>query len=118
MTQMDYALGMDARDNIPEDAWLALTNDWHAPVAHGELKREAALTALEARVRHLLRHGYERLMASLYLLDVPERRVREALAGRDQREAARELAALILDREIEKAESRRRYQEKREGGPS
>lgn len=74
------------------------------PAAYDELRDR-----LIARVEFMLRHDYERLLSSLYLLDVRERDLRAALEISGESAKAKTLAQLILDRETEKVESRKRY---------
>ncbi|MCH7959221.1 MAG: hypothetical protein IID08_03750 [Candidatus Hydrogenedentes bacterium] len=75
-----------------------------SPAAYDELRDR-----LIARVAFMLRHDYERLLSSLYLLDVCERDLRAALETSGDAEQAKALAQLILDRETEKVESRKKY---------
>jgi hypothetical protein len=53
--------------------------------------------------------GVEFLMHILYRLDVSESKVNKAFNSPDPSKIARELSCLILEREIQKAESRRKY---------
>ncbi len=64
---------------------------------------------MAARVLAMLRDRPQKLFSALYMLDVPERACREALAAGTLEEQARSLAELILLREAEKEASRRRY---------
>lgn len=65
--------------------------------------------AMAGRVLAMLRDRPQKLFSALYMLDVPERACREALAAGTLEEQARSLAELILLREAEKEASRRRY---------
>ena len=65
--------------------------------------------AMAGRVLAMLRDRPQKLFSALYMLDVPERACREALAAGTLEEQARTLAELILLREAEKEASRRRY---------
>lgn len=64
---------------------------------------------MAGRVLAMLRDRPQKLFNALYMLDVPERACREALAAGTLEEQARTLAELILLREAEKEASRRRY---------
>lgn len=64
---------------------------------------------LAERIYRLLRHDFEKLMTLMYLVDVPERVFGDALAGRTERDAARELARIVIERESEKAHTRHRH---------
>lgn len=68
---------------------------------------EAALLAFLTRlVEELLEHNLERLFWVFYRLDVSEEKVHAALALDAQEPAAPALAALILEREQQKAQVR------------
>lgn len=67
------------------------------------------LEVLTDRVSHLLAHRHQKLMASLYILDVSERRYNEAMSGKTHADRAAALARVILERETEKIASRRKY---------
>ena len=65
--------------------------------------------AMAGRVLAMLRDRPQKLFSAMYMLDVPERACREALAAGTLEEQAHTLAELILLREAEKEASRRRY---------
>lgn len=67
------------------------------------------LEELTGRVSHLLLHRHQKLMASLYILDISERRYRAAMEAETHAERAYALAQAILERETEKIASRRKY---------
>ena len=64
---------------------------------------------LSLHIGYLLRHNQERLMQALYRIDVPERKVKEAFKQQAIDDIASELAGLVLDRELQKAQTRARY---------
>lgn len=61
------------------------------------------------RITELLSHNMERLMHILYRVDVPEVQVQRVLRHLPPPEIAGALADLIIERQIEKAETRARY---------
>lgn len=68
---------------------------------------EATLRQLLARqVLYLLERDFERLLQSLYRIDVPEQRFKESLVSDDP---AGQIADLMLKRELMKVETRRWY---------
>lgn len=71
--------------------------------------REQFLVALTERVQYMIDNDYKKLLTALYLLDIAEARFRKAMALPKIEYAARALAELILDREIEKMRSREKY---------
>jgi len=64
---------------------------------------------LTEQVRVLLDKDFASLLNAIYRIDVDEDRVKEVLALRDPETLAPNLAQLILDRQLCKAETRRRY---------
>lgn len=75
------------------------------------LEEEALLLFLTELVEHLLEQNLERLFWVLYRLDVDEEKVHAALSLKAKEPAAPTLAALILAREKQKAQSRLDYQQ-------
>ncbi len=71
--------------------------------------RRNTLENIRKRVLELLINDRPHLMHSLYRLDINERLFNEAMALMDPEKIAQRIAELILDREIQKAESRRKY---------
>ena len=70
---------------------------------------ENILEALTSAVMYLLLHDMEKLLNILYRIDVNEPKVKAAFAQTNPKLIAPTLAQLILDRELQKAESRRKY---------
>ncbi len=92
----------------------ALTQTWNfAPAPSQSLTEAEIVDLLQRKVEFLLKHDYQRLLSSLYILDIAETKLAEANARKSTGETARRLAEAILEREIEKMESRKRY--RREG---
>ena len=76
---------------------------------------DALMTEEDARFLHLARllneailHDFDSVVRLLYRVDVPEKKVRAALAAAEA-DAGTVLARLLLEREKEKAASRARY---------
>jgi hypothetical protein len=61
---------------------------------------------LAEEIRMLIDGDFERLMNVLYRIDVGEDKVKTALSGNDP---AFEIAGLIIERELKKVETRRKY---------
>lgn len=70
---------------------------------------ESLLTDLTSVVMYLLLHDMEKLLNILYRIDVNEPKVKAAFAQNDPKMIAPVIARLILEREVQKAESRRKY---------
>ncbi|MBI5092250.1 MAG: hypothetical protein HZB26_07355 [Candidatus Hydrogenedentes bacterium] len=91
----------------------ALVQNWSivpvAPETEG-FGREALLEALKQRVLYLIQHDFNRLMTAMYILDVAEERFKAAMAtpgGLDN--AAKAVAEVILEREMQKVITRQKY---------
>ncbi|HCP93595.1 MAG TPA: hypothetical protein DIU05_06140 [Bacteroidetes bacterium] len=70
---------------------------------------ENVLEVLTSSVMYLLLHDMEKLLNILYRIDVNEPKVKAAFAQNNPKLIAPTIAQLILDRELQKAESRRKY---------
>ncbi len=66
---------------------------------------------LTALIVYLLLHKMELLLQVLYRVDVFERDTKSAFAQNDPKLIAPELAKLIIDRELKKAETRIKYKQ-------
>ena len=64
--------------------------------------------ALSQRISYMIDHDFEFLMQALYRIDVNELRVQKVFSG-DGDNPADELATLIIERELKKAETRMKY---------
>ncbi len=91
----------------------SLVRQWGIwPLGPSRLEREALIEELGRRVDFLLRHDLDRLMTSMYMLDVPEEKFAEAVQRPPHERPARILAEIILEREVEKMQTRQRYARK------
>lgn len=70
---------------------------------------ENVIEVLTSSVMYLLLHDMEKLLNILYRIDVNEPKVKAAFAQNNPKLIAPTIAQLILDRELQKAESRRKY---------
>jgi len=64
---------------------------------------------LIASIQELIRKDFNQLLNILYRLDVSENRLRQMLKENEQEDAATIVAALIIERQLEKIKSRREY---------
>jgi hypothetical protein len=69
-----------------------------------ELERQVA-----RMVQYLLRHNLNQLLHILYRIDVEERKVKQAMLAASEEEVAENIARLIVERELLKAQIRFRY---------
>lgn len=70
---------------------------------------EQLLRLVTIYVQELIDHDFERLLLVLYRLDVGEIKVKKALDINGAANAAQSIAQLIIDREKEKIETRKKY---------
>ncbi|MFA6261657.1 MAG: hypothetical protein WC760_09325 [Bacteroidia bacterium] len=71
--------------------------------------REALEQWLTERIIHFLLHDMEKLLHLLYRIDVQEKKVKEAFAQNNPKLIAPMLAKLIMDREEQKIETRKKF---------
>ncbi|MCB9231461.1 MAG: hypothetical protein H6581_07355 [Bacteroidia bacterium] len=72
-------------------------------------QREELIRFLIPRLKYFLEHEFEFLVNTMYRLDVSEAKFHQALAGKDTDQIAGQLAEIVLDREIQRMETRIRY---------
>ncbi len=93
-----------------QDIHQALVQQWGIwPVGENRIAWDALVEELGRRVEFLLKHDFERLMSCMYMVDVSEQRFSEAVKLPEEDRPARVIAELILEREVQKMESRKRY---------
>ena len=73
------------------------------------LSYEELVEQLTSAVMYLLLHDMEKLLNILYRIDVNEIKVKAAFAQNNPQLIAPSIAKLILERELQKAESRKLY---------
>jgi hypothetical protein len=77
---------------------------------HELASEEEELVRQVARmVQYLLRHNLNQLLHILYRIDVEERKVKQAMLAASEEEVAENIARLIVERELLKAQIRFRY---------
>jgi hypothetical protein len=70
---------------------------------------------LISRIEELAEKDMERLMGALYRIDVSERKLKETLVNHPPENFAPVIADLIIERQLEKAESRKKFSGGEEG---
>lgn len=70
---------------------------------------------LIARIEELAEKDMERLFSALYRIDVSERKIKETLVSHPPENFATVIADLIIERQLEKAESRKKFSGGEEG---
>lgn len=69
---------------------------------------------LERVIHELINHDFQKLVQILYRLDIPEKKLREALRDQSQELAGPIIARLIIEREAQKKAAREQF---RQQGP-
>lgn len=72
-----------------------------------EITEEKAFAFLLKLVEHLMTHDFNRLLNSLYRIDVPEQKLKVALTQSEN--PAQTITQMIWDREMEKVATRKHY---------
>lgn len=87
---------------------LALAKkDFQLDLADQELATKDEFLALLTKViKQLLDHDFERLLHGLYRIDVDENKVKVAMTTNN---VAENIARLIIERELQKVETRKKY---------
>ena len=64
---------------------------------------------LTSHINHLINHDFEKLVFYLYRIDVNENKMRDLLEKREGENAAELIANLIIERQLQKIESRKKF---------
>ncbi len=84
-------------------------NEQLLPATHNEDEKFRAFRLLLIRrIDELIHHDFEKLKWILYRIDVSEKKLNETLQASEQ-DAATVMADMIIQRQIEKAESRKKF---------
>lgn len=73
------------------------------------LAKENILEQLSDYLNHLIVHDFASLVHLLYRLDIPEPQIKESLSIKEGEDAGRIIAILIIKRQLQKIESRKKY---------
>ena len=80
-----------------------------------ELTADALENQLAEKINLLVQRDFEALVQLLYRIDVSEKRLRGILDSETGEDAGRIIARLIIERQWQKIESRRRYRQDDDG---
>jgi hypothetical protein len=81
-----------------------------------ELMENDLETQLAEKINALIQRDFGALVQLLYRVDVPEQKLRRMLDENNGEDAGRLIARLIMERQWQKIESRRRYRRDNTGG--
>ena len=94
-------------DHLLPDVLRHTNQDFNLNIPTSEVRTEDEFLKLLTRViQHLLDSDFERLMNGLYRIDVDENKVKLAMTTN---QVAENIARLIIERELQKVETRRKY---------
>ena len=99
MTQINTALVPEINQSLEIQLPLTISGD--------ELREKLA-----SHVNELINHDFEKLVFYLYRIDVNENKMRNVLEQRDGENAAGLIADLIIERQLQKIESRQQFRQR------
>ena len=73
------------------------------------LSYEEFHSKLSEEINHLINHDFEKLVFYLYRIDVNENKMRNVLEQREGENASGLIADLIIERQLQKIESRKKF---------
>jgi uncharacterized protein YwgA len=73
------------------------------------LSDEQLRNQLALHINHLINHDFEKLVFYLYRIDVNENKMKDLLEQREGKNAAELIADLIIERQLQKIESRKKF---------
>ena len=73
--------------------------------------RSALLQRLAMQINHLIQADFHRLLACLYRLDISELKLKQTLEENTDRDAGELIAALVVERQLEKLKTRQAYRQ-------
>ena len=86
-------------------------NDEPLPKEYETLSRDELRKRLQGFIADLLEHDFQKLCNLIYRHDVKEEKFRQALQSSNIKEQAYEIAELVIERELQKVETRKAYRE-------
>jgi hypothetical protein len=71
---------------------------------------------LAAHLNYLINHNFEKLVSLLYRIDVSESKLRNLLQENKNEDAGSLIAALIIERQLQKIKTRKEFSGKKDSG--
>jgi hypothetical protein len=96
-------------DNLDKAVVETVNRNFELKLRRRIIPESEFLEILSLAIAHLLNNNTQKLLSVLYRLDVDENKFRQALLAEDSRQAAGNIARLVLAREKQKLEFRRKY---------
>jgi hypothetical protein len=73
------------------------------------ISQEDIFTPLSEYINHLINNDFQKLLYHLYRIDISEQKLQKLLADNPDKNAGDIIAHLIIERQLQKLESRKRY---------
>lgn len=87
-------------------------NDYSSLIPNNDFERlEEFRKYLTEKMKDMLDKNYNLLINTLYRIDISEKKLSELFSSKNKESIPEKLADLIIERQIEKIEFRRRYRE-------
>jgi hypothetical protein len=96
-------------ENLDKSLVQALNQNFGLKMRKKLMPEAELLEKLSFAVAHLLQTNTQKLFGLLYRHDVSEKLLRQALLAEDSRQIAENIAKLVIEREKQKIEMRRKY---------
>jgi hypothetical protein len=90
---------------ISQDFYLESDHFQPVPTDPEEIRNK-----LKGVIDHLLENDFERLLNAMYRLDIDESKFKQVLSGVYGNDVSGKLAEIVIERELRKVETRKRYQ--------
>lgn len=79
-----------------------------------QLSLEEIRSTVANQVNHLINTDFEKLVSLLYRIDVSEPKMRALLQHKQGEDSAEHIADLIIERQLQKIESRKKFSKKKD----
>ena len=99
---------------VKKEVVQLISKDFHLERDHFQpvpTDTEEIRNKLKDVIDHLLENDFERLLNAIYRLDIDESKFNQVISGVYGNDVSGKLAEIIIEREVRKVETRKRYRE-------
>lgn len=99
---------------VKKEVVQLISKDFHLERDHFQpvpSDTEEIRNKLKDVIDHLLENDFERLLNAIYRLDIDESKFNQVISGVYGNDVSGKLAEIIIEREVRKVETRKRYRE-------
>ena len=99
---------------VKKEVVQLISKDFHLERDHFQpvpTDTEDIRNKLKDVIDHLLENDFERLLNAIYRLDIDESKFNQVISGVYGNDVSGKLAEIIIEREVRKVETRKRYRE-------